>query len=73
MSSETLKGVPHAGEELRQRIAFLGARPFHHQVVQSPWNAVVDVEGLRLCRGPVNRPIFRSDSHVFLAPLRNPA
>src|SRR5262245_23789704 len=33
-------------EALLQRVAALGARPFQHQVVQSPWNAVVDVPSL---------------------------
>jgi hypothetical protein len=33
-------------EDLRRRIAALGARPFLHQVVQSPWDPVIDVEPL---------------------------
>lgn len=32
--------------DLLQRISFLGPRPFHHQVVQSPWDTVVDADSL---------------------------
>jgi hypothetical protein len=31
-------------EALRQRLRALGARPFHQQVVQSPWSTVYDVD-----------------------------
>ena len=34
-------------EDLRQQIGLLGARPFHNQVVQSPWNQVIDAEFLK--------------------------
>src|SRR5262245_42579860 len=52
------------GPTLLEQVAFLGARPFHSQVVQSPWNAVVDAPSLHKgvkdrirslvseCRGP---------------------
>jgi hypothetical protein len=38
--------VPATRETLLERVAFLGARPFVNQVVQSPWNAVVDAPSL---------------------------
>src|SRR3954471_21974925 len=46
--------MPTAGQDgdgadchaLLERVAFLGARPFASQVVQSPWNAVVDAPSL---------------------------
>src|ERR1700691_41088 len=31
-------------EGLRQRLRALGARPFHQQVVQSPWSVVYDAD-----------------------------
>ena len=33
-------------EELRKKIAEVGARPFHQQVIQSAWNPVIDVKDL---------------------------
>jgi hypothetical protein len=33
-------------EDLLERIAFLGIRPFQQQVVQSPWNTVIDAPSL---------------------------
>lgn len=33
-------------KELLAKIAALGERPFLHEVVQSPWQSIVDVEGL---------------------------
>jgi hypothetical protein len=33
-----------SGEELRERLRGLGARPFYQQVVQSPWSVVYDAD-----------------------------
>jgi hypothetical protein len=51
MSSPQLPTTEHHGigeknESLLERVAFLGARPFHQQVVQSPWSTVIDAPSL---------------------------
>ena len=41
-------GTSADGQALLEKVAFLGARPFAAQVVQTPWNAVVDdLKGVR--------------------------
>ena len=35
-----------ARDALLEQVAFLGVRPFQHQVVQSPWNGVIDAPSL---------------------------
>ncbi len=46
-STEAASEVRQTEEEtLRKRIAFLGARPFQDQVVQTPWSTVIDAPSL---------------------------
>jgi hypothetical protein len=40
------EGTTTNGQTLLERVAFLGARPLASQVVQSPWNTVVDAPSL---------------------------
>src|SRR6266567_419920 len=60
MATDTASGpYPSAAEERKQlleKLARFGDRPFQHEIVQSPWQPVVDVEGLH---GPVKEAILK--------------
>jgi DNA-binding XRE family transcriptional regulator len=53
-----------SAEGLRQRLRALGARPFHQQVVQSPWSVVYDADLLHQdIKGLVTRVVDGCSQH----------
>ena len=59
----------HSPDALLQELRFLDARPFAHQVCQSPWNDLPDVDALH----PKARQAFRRLLRTFAQPGGRPA